>query len=264
MYPMPRAVLCLAVLALCSSVCTSADHVEGVLAGGPADFVFNPTLLTGAAAKAAKSGVRTFPKAGVASRRTAAQLPGIQGSGLSQTYFELEPCAMRAAHTHFYASGLLYAIDANALAVSFVLEGGPAVVNTITTGASAVFPQGLMHYQQNMDCLNSAKYVITYNSENPGTQNSVNALFELPPDAIQASLGINREQLLALRATMAADPIYQNATSLCHQQCKVIGATTLMAEQPITGSRFDSVPAAEVTVASNIFGRRRLSTSDAE
>ena len=50
---------------------------------------------------------------------------------------------MRAAHTHFYASGLLYAIDANALAVSFVLEGGPAVVNTITTGASAVFPQGV-------------------------------------------------------------------------------------------------------------------------
>ena len=36
-----------------------------------------------------------------------------------------------------------------------------------------------MHYQQNMDCLNSAKYLITYSNEDPGTQNSVNALFEL-------------------------------------------------------------------------------------
>ena len=30
-----------------------------------------------------------------------------------------------------------------------------------------------------MDCLNTAKYLITYNNEDPGTQNTVNALFEL-------------------------------------------------------------------------------------
>ena len=38
---------------------------------------------------------------------------------------------------------------------------------------------GLIHYQQNMDCLNTAKYLITYNNEDPGTQNTFNALFEL-------------------------------------------------------------------------------------
>ena len=36
-----------------------------------------------------------------------------------------------------------------------------------------------MHYQQNMDCQQTAKYLITYSSEDPGTQNSVNALFKL-------------------------------------------------------------------------------------
>ena len=39
-----------------------------------------------------------------------------------------------------------------------------------------------------------------------------------PPDAIQAALGIDRAQLLALDATLATGNIYQNATSLCHQE----------------------------------------------
>ena len=30
-----------------------------------------------------------------------------------------------------------------------------------------------------MDCINTAKYLITYNNEDPGTQNTVNALFQL-------------------------------------------------------------------------------------
>ncbi len=41
-----------------------------------------------------------------------------------------------------------------------------------------------------------------------------------PPDAIQAALGIDRAQLLALDATLATGNIYQNATSLCHQEVK--------------------------------------------
>ena len=38
---------------------------------------------------------------------------------------------------------------------------------------------GLIHYQQNMDCLQTAQYLITYNSEHPGLQNTFTALFEL-------------------------------------------------------------------------------------
>ena len=49
---------------------------------------------------------------------------------------------MRAAHSHMRASGMLYTIEANALAIAFVIADGSAVVNTITTGSTAVFPQG--------------------------------------------------------------------------------------------------------------------------
>ena len=39
-----------------------------------------------------------------------------------------------------------------------------------------------------------------------------------PPDAIQAALGVDRAQLLALFAGMPSANIYRNATSLCHEQ----------------------------------------------
>ena len=42
----------------------------------------------------------------------------------------------------------------------------------------------MLHYQQNMDCINPAQYLITYNSEDPGTQNQVSALFELVSKSI--------------------------------------------------------------------------------
>ena len=49
---------------------------------------------------------------------------------------------MRSAHSHMDASGILYVIKGNALAVAVVLQdGGPALINTVTTGASTIFPQ---------------------------------------------------------------------------------------------------------------------------
>ncbi len=55
-------------------------------ATGAAAFAYNPSVLTGNAATHATT---TFAGAGLSQARTAAQLPAIQGSGLSQTYFEV-------------------------------------------------------------------------------------------------------------------------------------------------------------------------------
>lgn len=51
--------------------------------------------------------------------------------------------------------------------------------NSISTGASAVFPQGLVHYQFNNGCTN-ATYTIAYNDPQGSTVNIVPALFDLP------------------------------------------------------------------------------------
>ena len=70
-----------------------------------------------------------------------------------ELHLQLAPCALRAAHVHMRASGLLYVVDANALAVAVVLPDGPAVVNTITTGASTVFPQGACAHGSGINAL---------------------------------------------------------------------------------------------------------------
>ena len=61
-------------------------------ATGAAAFAYNPTVLTGSAANKATT---TFAGAGLSQARTATQLPAIQGSGLSQTYFEVRHLPLR-------------------------------------------------------------------------------------------------------------------------------------------------------------------------
>ena len=113
-----------------------------------------------------------------------------QGLGISQTSFTLQPCGLRAPHIHQMATGLLYAIDAKALVVGFVQENGTSVENTIASGSSAVFPQGLVHYQFN-DACEPATYTITYNNAEGGTVNIVPALMKLPKAVVMSALGVN-------------------------------------------------------------------------
>lgn len=100
------------------------------------------------------------------------QWPALDGQGISQTVFTLDPCALRPAHVHPRATGLLYLISGEHLAlvapspwlpchfecscdtlcllccpgtrfvVGFVTEDGVPVTNEISTGASALFPIG--------------------------------------------------------------------------------------------------------------------------
>ena len=66
-------------------------------ATGAAAFAYNPTILTG---NAATKATVTFAGAGLSQARTAAQLPAIQGSGLSQTYFEVRHLPLRLHRPH--------------------------------------------------------------------------------------------------------------------------------------------------------------------
>lgn len=160
-----------------------------------------------------------FARRAPRARNPAALLPplALQNLGVSMTSFELAPCAVRQPHIHQYASGMLYAIEgewmesmasmhvrarehsvptwplalhclpppplppsaADSLVVGFVQENGTSVQNTISSGASAVFPQGLVHYQFNNGCTN-ATYTIAYNDPQGSTVNIVPALFDLP------------------------------------------------------------------------------------
>ena len=81
---------------------------------------------------------------------------------------------------------MLYTIEGNQLRVAFVEENGGegAVVNDLREGDVAFFPQGLIHYQQNLDCY-PATFLAALNSEDPGVVTITTRFFELPSEAIQ-------------------------------------------------------------------------------
>ena len=81
---------------------------------------------------------------------------------------------------------MLYTIEGDDLRVAFVEENGGegAVVNDLYQGDVAFFPQGLIHYQQNLGC-KPVTFLAALNSEDPGVVTITTRFFELPSEAIQ-------------------------------------------------------------------------------
>ncbi|CAM9935250.1 unnamed protein product [Laminaria digitata] len=119
---------------------------------------------------------------------TLSQLPALEGQGISMTLVNLGPCAINLPHIHPRATEMLYTIEGNDLRVAFVEEnnGEGAVVNDLNQGDVAFFPQGLIHYQQNLGC-DPATFLAALNSEDPGVVTITTRFFELPSEAIQVS-----------------------------------------------------------------------------
>lgn len=227
--------------------------------GGKQAFVYNPTLLSGGQQQ---TGVKSFGAAGSSSSRMARQFPALAGFGIAQTLFTLAPCAQRAPHTHPRGSGLLYAISATALEIGFALEDASgAVINNVTTGASALFPLGLLHYQQNRDCKASAVYTISYNADDPGTVNQAQALFALPAETIAGALNATTQQAESLAASIPTTNIYPGAigtSDSCVAACKAQGIIV-----PTMDSADSSVPLTAAAASAVIVQQKNSSANDA-
>ena len=74
------------------------------------------------------------------------------------------------------------------MCVAFIEENGGegAVANDLYQSDVAFFPQGLIHYQQNLDC-EPATFLAALNSEDLGAVTITTRFFELPTEAIQVT-----------------------------------------------------------------------------
>ncbi|BDA44486.1 probable Nectarin-1 [Coccomyxa sp. Obi] len=209
--------LCIVVLVAFVGTALAATDSEpitakSVQANGVKAYVYNPLLLgTNGTVKS---------DGGSTQKRMVAQWPQLAGQGISQTAFTLEPCALRPAHVHPRATGLLYLISGAKFMVGFVTEDGVPVNNEISTGASALFPVGLVHYQQNLDCYD-ATYTISYNSEDPGTQVTYTALQGLPNSAAAATLGVTESSYAALKAATNKGTFIKSSDPDCVARCQL-------------------------------------------
>jgi oxalate decarboxylase/phosphoglucose isomerase-like protein (cupin superfamily) len=137
------------------------------------DFVFD---LLGSVPVAITAG-------GTAQVLTVAQLPSLTGTGLSYTLVNLEPCAINPPHIHPRATELIYVISGNKLRAAFAEEnGGRVIVNDIGMGETTFFPEGLIHYQQNLSC-EPVMFLAALSNEDPGVVSIATQFFKLPEEA---------------------------------------------------------------------------------
>eukprot|EP00121_Abeoforma_whisleri_P012111 Awhi_evm1s11179 len=77
-------------------------------------------------------------------------------------------------------------------------NGGPVITNDITNDTSTFFPQGLIHYQQNMGC-DTVAFISKLNSADPGVQTITSNFFALPIEQVAGSLDVSVERAEELR-----------------------------------------------------------------
>ncbi|GBG77771.1 hypothetical protein CBR_g24218 [Chara braunii] len=159
-----------------------------------ADFVF--------------TGLRNVPSAGPGLGFTAVpvnfrSMPILRGQGISYTYYKYAPCGQNPPHLHPRAAELLYVIKGN-LTVGLVDSSENLYVNDLKAGDVAVFPRGLVHWQQNLSKEETIA-ILAFTDSNPGVVAVNRALFSskvnVPDYVLQTAFGLSKGDVGKIKAS---------------------------------------------------------------
>ena len=149
------------------------------------------------------------------------QLPSLAKQGMSIALFNLDACTVNLPHVHPRATEMIYVTKGEQLRVAFVEENsGRTLVNDISAGMTTFFPEGLIHYQQNLGC-EPVEYVSALNSEDPGVLTISQRTLTLPDEALLATLNLTPGQLRRLRNGLPDGPA--KGRLACRLRCKLGG-----------------------------------------
>ncbi|KAJ4837506.1 hypothetical protein Tsubulata_049228 [Turnera subulata] len=112
---------------------------------------------------------------------TVSQLPGLNTLGISMARIDFAPLGLNPPHTHPRATEILTVMEGSLL-VGFVTSNpdNRVISKEIQKGDVFVFPQGLVHFQQNVGN-KDAVAVVALSSQNPGVITIANTLFGSNP-----------------------------------------------------------------------------------
>ncbi|KAK9074161.1 hypothetical protein SSX86_006758 [Deinandra increscens subsp. villosa] len=111
-----------------------------------------------------------------------AQLPGLNTLGISMVRIDFAPMGINAPHTHPRATEIFTVIEGRFL-VGFVTSNleNRLISKVLEVGDVFVFPEGLIHFQQNIGHGNAVA-IAALSSQNPGAITIANAVFGSNPD----------------------------------------------------------------------------------
>ncbi|GJR54485.1 cupin 1 [Tanacetum coccineum] len=162
----------------CVADLNSKVLVNGVVCKDPKDvkaedFLFRGLQRMGNTSNAVGSNVTAV---------TVNQLAGLNTFGISMARIDFAPWGLNAPHTHPRATEILTVIEGRLL-VGFVTSNpeNRLITKVLQKGDVFVFPQGLIHFQQNVG-KGYALAIAGLSSQNPGVITIANAIFGSNPD----------------------------------------------------------------------------------
>jgi oxalate decarboxylase/phosphoglucose isomerase-like protein (cupin superfamily) len=159
---------------------TAATQVRRFDLLNDTDFVFDFTTATVQVSRG---------EAGKLVSANAADFPAVIGNNIAMTVGYVGPCGINLPHTHPRATEINFVVSGT-FEAGLVMENGVRFVgNNLTAGMATVFPQGAIHFEQNLNC-EPAVFVAAFNSEDPGVSTIGSTFFGLPVDVSAASLNI--------------------------------------------------------------------------
>ena len=142
--------------------------------------------------------------------------PALKNTGVSSGTFELLPCAIGPPHIHPRSSELFHVLEGSFLTGFLEENGGRYIESNLTKGQMTVFPQGLVHYVQNLDCVN-ATFLSSFGSEDPGTLTISTNLFRINQQALTSTFNQPDDVIDSIRQTIPNPPAA--GVGECRRRC---------------------------------------------
>ena len=131
-----------------------------------------------------------------------AQLPGLNGLGISIARLDLAAGGVVPMHTHPGGSELLL-VTQGSVTCGFISSANAVYLKTLKKGDIMVFPQGLLHFQVNAGGYPAVAFA-SFSSATPGLQILDFALFanDLPSKLVEATTFLDDATVKKLKAVL--------------------------------------------------------------
>lgn len=168
----------------------------------------------------APDAVKASGKGGFTVSANGANFPGVVAQGFAATLGFLGPCGINTPHVHPRSPEFAIVTAGGPLLTQIATENnGKLITNELQLGQATVFPQGAIHYQQNLGC-SPAQFVAVFRSEDPGTGSVAQRFFDLDVEVQRAVLGYPAAQeLLDLANKTQANIAF--GTEECLRRCGI-------------------------------------------
>ena len=132
-------------------------------------------------------------------------LKPLQGLGVSSVIFEIEPCAINLPHVHPRATELFHVLQGSFTTAFLEENTGRVIENQLTVGQVTVFPQGLVHFEQNLGC-RKAVFLSAFSSEDAGVVTLSTRLFDFNQQSLTSTFNQTDAVINSLRESVRSNP----------------------------------------------------------